>query len=141
VDRQRIEYYVTHEVQVSRFQAMTSPILEAELAALGQEMGLRENQKIELLREIAALASWVIAQSRAGRTIEARGPDGVEVLRHPAIDRRDPLEHVVLDADEADRLMHLLAAEPAALSPALRRTLSELADPNRQPPRVRWPDR
>jgi hypothetical protein len=125
---------------VARFQALTSPLLESELETLRQEMGLRDNQKAELLREITAIASWVIAQARAGRVIEARGPDGVEVLHHPAVHTHDVLERVVLAPAEADRLEALLAAEPE-MSPALQKTLQRLADPDRAPPVLSWSDR
>lgn len=110
---------------MSRFQAMTNPVLDRELEELREEMGLRENQKAELLRELATMASWLFAQARAGRIIEARGPDGAEVFRHPAI-RGPVLSRVVLSAGEADRLVALLDAE-AAPSPALQETLNRLA--------------
>jgi hypothetical protein len=127
-------------VSVARFQALTNPVLDAELETLRQEMGLRDNQKAELLREIAAIAGWVIAQARAGRVIEARGPDGVEVLHHPAVDGRDVLERVVLSPAEADRLEALLAAEPEP-SPALRQTLERLLELDATPPSPRWSER
>jgi hypothetical protein len=123
---------------MARFQALTSPVLESELERLREEMGLRDNQKAELLREITTLASWVVGQARAGRVIEARGPDGVEVLRHPAVDARGVLGRIALAPDEADRLEALLDSD-AGLSPEVQATLHRLADPERRPPTLRWP--
>jgi hypothetical protein len=123
---------------MARFQALTSPVLESELERLRKEMGLRDNQKAELLREITTLASWVVGQARAGRVIEARGPDGVEVLRHPAVDARGVLGRIALAPDEADRLEALLDSD-AGLSPEVQATLRRLADPERRPPTLRWP--
>lgn len=122
---------------MSRFQALTNSVLDQELDALREEMGLRENQKAELLRELAAIASWVFAQARVGRVIEARGPGGVEILRHPSLNPRHDFEHVVLAPDEADRLAALLDRD-APPSPALRATLQRLATPS-APPELRWP--
>lgn len=122
---------------MSRFQAMTTDLLDRELEAIRQEMGLREGQKAELLRELAAMASWLLAQARAGRTIEARGPDGTEVFHHPALAAR--VSRVVLAAGEADALSRLLA-EDREPGPALRETLRRLADPARTPPAVEWPE-
>lgn len=123
---------------MSRFQALTNPVLDAELDRLRDEMGLRENQKAELLREIAALASWVVAQARAGRIVEARGPDGVEILRHPVV-TGGALRQVLLTAEEARRLEAIL--DDPEDSPAVRRTLRRLADHGSSPPSVRWRDR
>lgn len=125
---------------MARFQALTSPVLDSELDRLREEMGLRDNQKAELLREITALASWVVAQARAGRIVEARGPDGVEVLCHPAVDARGVLGRIVLAPDEADRLEALLDSD-AGPSPEVQATLRRLSDPDRRPPKLRWPDR
>lgn len=125
---------------MSRFQALTNPVLDAELETLRQEMGLRDNQKAELLREIAALASWVVGQARAGRIVEARGPDGVEVLHHPAVDARNVLGRIVLTAAEAERFEALLD-DDTPLSPGVESALRRLAAHDRSPPPVRWPDR
>jgi hypothetical protein len=57
---------------MSRFQAELNAVLEEELDDLRERLGLRRNQKAELLREIAALASWVVRQAEVGRRIEAR---------------------------------------------------------------------
>lgn len=122
---------------MARFQALTTPLVDTELDFLRSEMGLRENQKSELLREITALASWVVGQARAGRIIEARGPDGSEVLHHPAVDSHGHIQRIVLDVDEADRLEALLAADIEP-SEALRSAFRRLSDPSRRPPKVRW---
>jgi hypothetical protein len=125
---------------MARFQALTSPVLDSELDRLREEMGLRDNQKAELLREITALASWVVAQARAGRIVEARGPDGVEVLHHPAVDTHGALGRIVLSPDEAARLESLLDAD-TSLAAEVQTTLRRLSDPDRRPPRLRWPER
>jgi hypothetical protein len=123
---------------MTRFQALTNPMLDAELEHLREEIGLRPNQKAELLREMAAISSWVIAQARAGRTVEARGPEGVEVLRHPALIA--PEEQILLTDAEAAWLENLLEKESPP-SIALQETLRRLADPDRAPPVIRWKDR
>jgi hypothetical protein len=125
---------------MSRFQAMTNPLLDEELDNLRAEMGLRDSQKAELLRELATMASWLVAQARAGRTIEARGADGVAVFQHPALRSAAAFERLVLAPDEAERLVALLDEdrEPSA---ALRATLKRLAAPRRRPPVIRWSDR
>jgi hypothetical protein len=115
-------------------------VLDAELEQLREQMGLRDNQKAELLREITALAGWVVAQARAGRVVEARGPDGVEVLRHPAVETRGTLGRIVLTAEEADRLEALLDSDTSPSVEVLA-TLRRLSDPKRRPPKLRWPTR
>ena len=125
---------------MSRFQAMTNPVLDQELESLREEMGLREGQRAELLRELASMAAWLVSHSRAGRTIEARGPDGVEVFRHPALTAATVLERVVVDEEEATELQALLDTD-AQPSDSLRATLVRLSDPKRKAPRIRWPKR
>ena len=44
---------------MSRFQALTNAVLDAELDRLRVRLGLEPNQKAELLREMAAIAGWV----------------------------------------------------------------------------------
>ncbi|MCU0806626.1 MAG: hypothetical protein MUC53_01345 [Candidatus Contendobacter sp.] len=44
---------------MSRFQALTNAVLDAELDRLRARLGLEPNQKAELLREMAAIAGWV----------------------------------------------------------------------------------
>jgi hypothetical protein len=138
------EWYVTHRgTAMSRFQAQTNAILDEELADLSERLGLRENQKADLLRELAELASWVIRQAEAGRRIEARRGRDVETLRSPAIERlrRRQDESVVgrieLTDAEVERLAEILD-RGFAPTPALRKALSRLADPKRQPPRLHW---
>jgi hypothetical protein len=43
---------------MSRFQALTNPVLDAELDLLRERLALEPNQKAELLREVAAIAGW-----------------------------------------------------------------------------------
>ena len=57
---------------MSRFQALTNPALDAELDLLRELLALAPNQKAELLREVAAIAGWVVRQAKQGRDIEAR---------------------------------------------------------------------
>jgi hypothetical protein len=123
---------------MSRFQALTNPLLDEELDALRAELGLRENQRAELLREMAAIASWVVAQARAGRIVEARGPDGVEVLRHPAVNPRPRPEPLLLADDEAAALGYLLERDGPP-SPAVRDTLRRIAE-GEPLPELTWPD-
>ena len=128
---------------MSRFQAQTTAPLEEELSDLRERLGLRENQKAELLREIAELAAWVVRQAEAGRRIEARRGRDVETLRSPAIERlsRKQAEglagRIDLTQAEVERLAEILDSgfSPA---PALRKALSRLADPKRRPPQLRW---
>jgi len=128
---------------MSRFQAQTNVMLDEELAGLRERLGLRENQKADLLRELTELASWVIRQAEAGRRIEARRGRDVETLRSPAIERLRRRQdesvsgRIDLTDAEAERLAEILGR---GFSPtlALRKALLRLADPKRQPPRLRW---
>lgn len=128
---------------MSRFQAQTNAVLDEELADLCERLGLRENQKADLLRELADLASWVIRQAEAGRRIEARRGRDVETLRSPAIDRlrrkraAGVVERIDLTDAEVERLTEIL---DRGFSPtlALRKALAHLADPKRRPPRLHW---
>lgn len=128
---------------MSRFQAQTTATLDEELADLRERLGLRENQKADLLREIAALAAWVIRQAEAGRRIEARRGRDVETLRSPAVERlsRKQAESLIgrieLSDAEVERLAEILD-RGFSPTPALRKALSRLADPKRQPPRLHW---
>ena len=81
---------------MSRFQALTNAVLDAELDRLRARLGLEPNQKAELLREMAAIAGWVARQAELGRTIEARRDGESEPLVHPALERlRTPVERPV----------------------------------------------
>ncbi len=128
---------------MARFQAQTNAVLDEELSDLRDRLGLRENQKADLLREIGALAAWVIRQAEAGRRIEARIGQDVEILQSPALDRlrhqRDPIfaESLVLTDAEVERLAAAMA-RGFSPTPDLRQALSRLADPKRRPPRLRW---
>lgn len=128
---------------MSRFQAQTTAPLEEELSDLRERLGLRENQKAELLREIAELAAWVVRQAEAGRRIEARRGRDVETLRSPALERlsRKQAEglagRIDLTQAEVERLAEILDGGFSP-TPALRKALSRLADPKRRPPRLRW---
>jgi hypothetical protein len=128
---------------MSRFQAQTNAILDEELSDLRERLGLRENQKADLLREIGALAAWVIRQAEAGRRIEARRGRDVEILRSPALDRlshkqdRGLPERIDLSDAEVERLAEIMD-RGFSPTPALRKALSRLADPKRRPPRLHW---
>lgn len=128
---------------MSRFQAQTTAILEEELSNLRERLGLRENQKADLLYEIAMLAAWVIRQAEAGRRIEARRGRDVEILRSPSIERlsRKRVDsftgRIDLTDAEVGRLAEILD-RGFSPTPALREALSRLADPKRRPPRLRW---
>ena len=128
---------------MSRFQAQTDGTLDEELADLRERLGLRENQKADLLRELAELASWVIRQAEAGRRIEARRGRDIETLDSPAIERlrRKQGEGLVgridLTEAEVERLATILD-RGFSPTPALREALARLADPERRPPRLHW---
>jgi hypothetical protein len=104
---------------------------------------LRENQKADLLRELAALASWVIRQAEAGRTIEARSGQDVETLCSPALERvRRRCDEgmgirIKLTDAEVERLAEILD-RGFSPTPALRRALSRLVDSKRRPPQLHW---
>jgi hypothetical protein len=130
---------------MSRFQAQTTTMLDEELADLRERLGLRENQKADLLRELAELASWVIRQAEAGRNIEARLGRDVETLYSPAIERlrrkqdEGAVERIDLTDAEVERLAEILD-RGFSPTPALRKALSRIADPKRRPPRLHWKD-
>ncbi len=128
---------------MARFQALTNPVLEQELERLRQRLGLEPSQKAELLREVTALATWLVQQSEQGRVIEARRGKQVEPLRHPMLEHLreqsgspigPPLK---LSDEEAVRLAEALESELRP-SPALRRALANLTSTDRKPPKLRW---
>ena len=128
---------------MSRFQAQTTATLDEELSDLQERLGLRENQKADLLYEIAMLAAWVIRQAEAGRRIEARRGREVETLQNFVIERLSRKHAGALSGriDLADTEVRRLAEildQGFSPTPALREALSRLADPKRQPPRLRW---
>ena len=133
---------------MARFQAQINPVLEDELHALQEQMALRPNQRADLLREISALASWVVHQAAEGRVIMARDGDEVRELVHPVVQRlrqqrearrASTTQALKLDDDEVTRLARILEAgfEP---TPALREAMRQLSDPARRPPELSWPD-
>ncbi len=129
---------------MSRFQALTNAVLDAELDRLRTRLGLEPNQKAELLREMAAIAGWVARQAELGRTIEAHRDGESEPLVHPALERlRTPVERPVgarlaLSDAEIRRLAAVLdgSFDPP---PALRAALANLARADRRPPPLHWP--
>ncbi len=129
---------------MSRFQALTNSVLDAELDLLRERLALQPNQKAELLREVASIAGWVLRQAEQGRVIEAHHDQEVEQLRHPALERlqaarQPPIgEALSLSPEETRRLAALLEGgfDPP---PALREALANLAQSPRQPPTLRWP--
>ncbi len=132
---------------MSRFQAQTNAVLNDELEELRRRLGLRDNQKADLLRELTALAAWVVRQATEGRAVLARGEDDVQELVHPVIDRvrriRDqaatPPSRLELNDDETRRLTEILdrGFDPP---PALLQCLRRLTDPERTPPELTWTD-
>jgi hypothetical protein len=128
---------------MARFQALTNPLLDQELDRLRQRLGLEPSQKAELLREVAALASWLVQQSEQGRVIEARRGEQVEPLRHPMLEHireqngspiGPPLQ---LTDEESGRLAEALEGSFRP-SPALRQALANLGSAGRKPPKLRW---
>jgi hypothetical protein len=128
---------------MSRFQAQSNAVLDAELDDLRERLGLRQNQRADLLREIAALASWVVRQAEAGRSIEARRGRNVEPLDSPLLARLrqrrtagvgGPIE---LTDSEVEQLAEVLD-RGFSPTPALRKVLSRLAEERRRPPKLRW---
>lgn len=128
---------------MARFQALTNSVLDEELEVLRVRLGLQPTQKAELLREVAAIATWVVHQAEQGRTIEARRGEQIEALSHPTLERlrtenQHPMgEPLVLSGEELHRLAAVLE-RPFKPTPALQKALSNLANPRRHPPKIRW---
>jgi uncharacterized protein (DUF1778 family) len=132
---------------MSRFQAKTNAVLDAELEGLRLQLGLRTSQKADLLRELTALAAWVIRQATEGRAVVAHGEDDVRELSHPVIERIRRRHQqatalptrLELDDDETRRLAEILdrGFDP---QPALIACLRRLADPERKAPELTWSD-
>jgi hypothetical protein len=132
---------------MARFQAQTNAVLSEELEELRRSLGLRSNQKADLLRELTALASWVVHQAIEGRAVLARGDDGVRELVHPVIERLSqlreqravPMPRLDLSVEETRRLAAILdqGFDPP---PALLESLKRLADPGRKAPDLAWTD-
>lgn len=130
---------------MSRFQALTNSVLDAELDRLRERLALQPNQKAELLREVASIAGWVVRQAEQGRVIEAHRDQEVEQLRHPALERLQAAQKsqpvgnsLRLSTEETLRLAAILE-EGFNPPPALRKALANLAQSNHQPPTLRWP--
>ncbi|MCP4660328.1 MAG: hypothetical protein GY856_33420 [bacterium] len=132
---------------MARFQAQTNAVLGEELEELRRCLGLRSNQKADLLRELTGLASWVVHQAIEGRAVIARGEDGVRELVHPVIERLRQLRsqgsatitRLHLSDEETRRLAEILdhGFDPQA---ALVESLKRLADPGRKAPDLTWND-
>jgi hypothetical protein len=128
---------------VARFQALTNNVVDAELEMLRQRLGLEPSQKADLLREVAALAAWVVRQAEQGRVVEGRRGSDAEPLVHPALERLRARkaqavgERLMLTDTEAVRLARLLDQGFRPPAP-LRRALANLASPKRKPPKLRW---
>lgn len=128
---------------MSRFQAQLNAVLDEELDDLRERLGLRQNQRADLLREIAALASWVVRQAEAGSSIEARRGRDVEALESPLLERLRERRNagivgrIELKDSEVERLADLLD-RGFSPTPALRKALSRLAEAKRSPPKLRW---
>jgi hypothetical protein len=128
---------------MSRFQALTNNVLDGELEMLRERLGLDRSQKADLLREVAALAAWVVRQAEQGRAIEARQGQNVEPLVHPALERlrsgrrRAVGEVLTLSRSEAERLAAVLdrGFHPPA---GLRAALANLGRSGRRSPKLRW---
>lgn len=131
---------------MSRFQAQSNAVLDQELEDLRELLGLAPSQKADLLRELTALASWVLRQAEAGKEIAARHGREVEPLAHPVVDRlrqrhaRARGTAVQLSDREVARLAAVLD-RGFAPTPALRKALANLADPARTPPTLVWKKR
>jgi hypothetical protein len=126
---------------MARFQAMTNAVLDEELETIRVRLGLATSQRADLLREMAAIAGWVLRQVAGGRSVEARSGSVSEPLDHPAFERLRGAslagERVVLYGGEADRLAEILD-RPFHPTPALRKALGNLAASPRLAPKVRW---
>ncbi len=122
---------------------LTNRVVDDELDSVRRKLGLAPSQKAELLREVAALASWVVGQAERGRSIEARHGEEVEALVHPAIERirgqarQIGGERLALSGAEVSRLAEILDRGYRP-TPALRKALSRLAGQRRRPPALRW---
>lgn len=131
---------------MARFQALTNPSLERDLDLVRSNLGLVESRKAELLREMAALAAWILRQSARGMTIEARSGKRVVQCDMPAVTRlreksaASMAGPIVLSASEMKRLAKVLD-EGFKPTEGLRKALVNLAFPDRKPPAIRWKDK
>jgi uncharacterized protein (DUF1778 family) len=121
------------EDPMAHFLAETDSVLDGALDELRQRLGLDEHQETDLLQKLAALASWVIQQAEAGRRIEAQ-----EVLAQLEADPSQQLmTRIQLDDEQVRRLAEVLDRGYSP-TPALRRLLASLADPDHRPPEPKW---
>ena len=132
------------EVIMSRFQAQTNAVLESELNQLQVDFGFRPNQKADLLRELASIASWVVQQSVEGRQIQAKGEDGVQKLQHSTLDRlrqsAQPSHELKLSEGELERLSELMSGH-VEMSIQLKESLRRISSDEHTPPQLTWSDR
>jgi len=118
---------------MAHFLAETNTALERVLDELRARLGLEAHQEADLLRKLAALASWVIQQAEAGRQIDAR--EALEKLE--ADPSQQLMTRILLDDDQVRRLAAVLDRGYSP-TPALRRLLASLADPEHRPPEPKW---
>jgi hypothetical protein len=128
---------------MSRFQALTNNLLDAELEMLRDRLGLDPGQKADLLREVAALAAWVVRHAEQGQSIEARHGKHVEPLIHPALERlrarkRRPAGATLTLSEEETRKLAAVLDRGFDPPPGLRAALAHLATSARRPPKLRW---
>ena len=133
---------------MARFQAQINPVLEDELSMLQEQMALRPNQRADLLREISALAAWIVQQEAEGRRVVARDGDEVRELVHPVVERvrqqraarsARTASSLQLDDAEVARLAEIMDSELRP-TPALREASRRLGEPARAAPELRWPN-
>lgn len=118
---------------MSQFLAQTNTALDRVLNDLRQRLGLGENQQTDLLQRLTTLASWIIEQAENGHRIEVKEAlDRLSGHSEPDLSSR-----VVLDDDEVRRLAELLDRRFSP-TPALRKLLVSLADPDYEPPQLDW---
>ena len=128
---------------MSRFQALTNTVLDAELEMVRKRLGIESNQKAELLREVTALAAWVVRQSAQGRRVEGRRGRESELLEHPMLEKLRAQRQQSLASQlklSNDEIVALCAVLDRGFSPTpgLRKAFSNLANPKRRPPQLRW---
>lgn len=118
---------------MSQILVQTSTALERVLDDIRRRLGLDEHDDAGLLGELAALTSWVIGKAEAGDPIDAQ-----EVLdRIEARDYQSLRARVMLDDDDVNRLAEILD-RGFSPTPALRRLLGSLADPDHVAPAPDW---
>ncbi len=120
-----------------------TPFFAPVWAPYDRKRAHRLPQKAALLREVTALATWVVRQAERGRDIVAQRGTESEPLVHPALERlrsggaRRIGERIELTDLEVNRLARVLDRGFVA-PPGLRRALANLAAPRRRAPKIRW---